>query len=274
MTTQWSYSHTQLALWKLCKRRYYNKYLLGKEEPRTPNMAAGTWLCQNPIEELYENGLGLFNDVYWESVWANFLAEFGGDSTFDDPIFTINLAKQILAAYKANPVQGKVIEIEKCFIYELGEGLQYISIPDLVVEKRRDPILLGGFEHPFHRTTWDIKLKTFTQRYAGDTLYANAPLSPFDDQCLGQAICSDSCRFGHIQFFIGKKDGVLIGPVYQEHTVSDIFKAEWILETEAEIREIECWKRSPKTYPWPKNDQACRAYGKSCHYLNNCRFGF
>src|SRR3990167_7307793 len=109
MEKPWTYSHTQLALWKLCKRRYYNQYVLGKKEPKTVNMAAGAWLAQNPIEDWEKckrEGVDLntLDSSGWQAIWANFLAEFGGDDTFDDPIFTIALAKKILTAYKANPV--------------------------------------------------------------------------------------------------------------------------------------------------------------------------
>ena len=264
----WTYSHTQLALWKLCKRRYYNKYVLGKLEPKTPNMAAGTWLAQNPIE-LWESverqhlsdwvGDG---STFWESIWANFLAEFGGDDSFKDKLFTLKLAKQILAAYKANPVKGKVVEIEKRFFKEFDNDLRYQSKPDFVVETEA-----------VRRTTWDIKLKTFNQRFEGDTFYAQAPLSPFDDQCLGQAVCADAQAFGQIQFWLGKKDATLIGPVYVEQPVSPILAGEWIRETQEEMLDIEAW-RSTTTYPWPKNDQACHAFGRACSYRAGCNFGF
>jgi len=260
----WRYSHTQLAMWKRCKRLYYNAYVLGKKEPTTPNMAAGTWLAQNPIEdwERLERSAS-YIDSGWEAIWANFLAEFGGDDS-NSPIFTLGLAKRILAAYKASPVQGKVVEIERTYEKEFPGGYLYTSRPDLVVE-RVDSVA---------RTTWDIKLKTFNQARAGDTYYAKAELSAFDDQCLGQAILSGANAFGQIIFLVGKRDATLVGPLYLEQPVSQVLKAEWELETQSEIADIETWKRSALTYPWPKNTDACHAFGKDCHCLAACNFGF
>jgi hypothetical protein len=271
----WIYSHTQLALWKLCKRRFYNRYVLGKKEPKTPNMAAGTWLVQAPVEDVYATvGLKLQADspFYWDAIWANFLAEFSGDDSYKDPIFNLNLAKRILAAYKANPVQGKVVEIEKTFYKDFADGYRYSSRSDLIIEVERAK---EAFADPFStRITWDIKLRTFNQSRAGDTFFAKAELSQFDDQCLGQAILAGADAFGQIVFLLGKKDGTLIGPIYLEHRVDAILEVEWLLETEFEIKGIESWKRSSYTYPWPKNDQACHAFGKNCAHLTACNLGF
>ena len=269
--TQHVYSHTQLALWKLCKRRYFNRYMLGKKEPTTPNMAAGTWLAQFPIEE-WESAQRIDSPAWLEIVWANFLAEFGGDDSFKSPVFNLNLAKRILAAYKASPVQGKVVEIEKTFYKDFPGSeapLRYSSRPDLVVDH-------GELLESPVRTTWDIKLKTFYQSRADDTFNAKTELSPFDDQCLGQAVLAGAQAFGQIVFLVGKKDGTLVGPVYLEHSVSATLAAEWERETAVEINEIDQW-RTVNTLlrtPWPKNDQACHTFGKPCAYLNSCHFGF
>lgn len=261
MEKPWTYSHTQLALWKLCKRRYYNQYVLGKKEPKTPNMAAGTWLCQNPIEHWEQDRRSDADTNFWNTVWPNFLAEFGGDDLYKDPIFNLDLAKKIFTAYRANPVQGKVVEVEQRFFKYFPDGLRYQSKPDFVVERPT-------------RVTWDIKLKTFTQRFAGDTFYASAPLSVFDDQCLGQAVCTKADAFGQIQFWVGKKDATLIGPVYIEQPVNTVLATEWEQETINEMNSIENWRKYISRISWPKNDQACRAFGRDCSYLPHCNFGF
>lgn len=270
----WKFSHTQLSLWKLCKRKYYHYYVLNQKEPTTPNMSAGTFLCQEPIEAWHQERA--INDAFWESVWAGFLAEFGGDNSYDDPIFTLDLAKRILAAYKASPVQGKVVEIERTYEKEFPGGYVYISRPDFVVETEwtnHNPVTREWQE--VYRTTWDIKLKTFNQARAGDTFFASSPLSPFDDQCLGQAILSGADAFGQIQFFVGKKDGLLVGPVYVEQPVNPVLAAEWNWETEAVCSEIEEWRQGHwHTTPWPKNDASCHAFGRDCHCLASCQFGF
>jgi hypothetical protein len=184
-----------------------------------------------------------------------------------------------------------VVEIEKTFVKDFPGGLRYSSRPDFVVERGDATIARwagGSRESRFFagdnpdtiittqltRCTWDIKLKTFNQSRADDTFFAKADLSRFDDQCLGQAILAGADAFGQIVFLVGKKDGTLVGPIYLEHRVDAILEVEWLLETESEIKEIEAWKRSSSTYPWPKNDQACHAFGKPCGHLLSCNFGF
>jgi len=277
-TETWTYSHTQLALWKLCKRRYYNRYMLGKRKPTTPNMAAGTWLCQNPIEHYEQDGRSTDDINFWNTVWPNFLAEFGGDDSYKDPVFNLDLAKRILVAYKANPVQGNVVEIEQNFYKDFSDGLRYSSRPDFVTERVKTGRMayLGWPATGTERVTWDIKLKTFNQSRAGDTFFAKAELSQFDDQCLGQSILAGAQAFGQIVFLVGKKDGTLIGPVYLEHNVNPTLAEEWKRETNVEIGEIDQWRTVNALIgtPWPKNDQACYAFGKPCHHLVACNFGF
>lgn len=264
MEENWSYSHTQLALWKLCKRRYYNKYVRKLQEPKSPNMAAGLWLVQAPVEEYHQIGDQANIPVYWDSVWKNYIKELSGIDNL--PIFNVELAKQVQKSYVKTPLHGKVVDIERRFNLTLPDGQVYQSRPDFVVEA-------NGV-----RSTWDIKLMTFNQIRAGDTFYANkTPFYQMDDQCLGQAICANADFFGQIRFFVGKKDGLLIGPVYVEQPVSTILKAEWLLETQAEVRDIETWRKlldTQPTYPWPKNDSSCHAFGRLCHYFDGCNFGF
>ena len=276
-TKPWTYSHTQLALWKQCKRRYYNSYILGRKEPTTANMAAGTWLAQNNIYQ-WMSDEGYPEEPHWELLWANFLAEFGGDDSYDDPIFTLDLAKTILKAYRANPVQGKVISIEETFYKDLG-SYRYSSRPDLVVESPYiQSIANASLEIGYitKRTTWDIKLKTFNQTKVGDTWYVKPELSTFDDQCLGQAICAGADAFGQIQFWVGKKDGKVIGPVYVEQAVSATLAKEWEWETLAEMINIDSWKIANELVgnSWPKNDAACHNFGRPCPHLQSCLFGF
>jgi len=273
----WVYSHTQLALWKLCKRRYYNRYVLGKKEPTTPNMAAGTWLAQEPIEawEKCKNDDSIDWNYTIETLWPNFLAEFGGDESFKDRIFKLDLARRILAAYKANPVQGKVVEIEKTFVKDFASGLRYSSKPDFIVERDAWTEAGNGETHYTIVTAWDIKLKTFNQSREDDLYFAKAELSPFDDQGLGQAILAGAQAFGQIVFLLGKKDGTLVGPIYLEHPVNPVLATEWEQETVIELWDIERWRSwYTHSYPWSKNDQACHAFGKPCTYLPDCNFGF
>ena len=209
-TKPWVYSHTQLDLWRTCKRRYHWRYELGHKEPTTDNMAAGTWLVQNPIEDLLR-GEEIINEAYW----ANFLAEFGGTADYDGPLFTDKLPGKALAAYKANPVVGNVVEIEHTFEIELPGGIRYSSRPDLVVEREGKRVVL------------DIKLKTFNQARNGDEFFLKPALSPLDDQGISQAVCAGADAFGQIQFWLGKKDGLLRGPFYLEHPLNPVLAEEW-----------------------------------------------
>jgi len=250
------FSHTSLDLWRLCKRRWYRRYVRGSKEPPTDNMAAGIWLCQNPIEDWHQDK-GLL-----DSYWPNFLAEFGGDDSYDSPLFTKSLPQEVLAAYKETPVDGRIVEIEKRQRVLLASDCGYQSQPDMIVESERG------------RTAWDIKLKTFNQQRAGDTFFLKPALSPLDDQGMGQAVVHDCQAFGQIQFYLGKKDGLLYGPYYVEHPLNPVLADEWRSETIDAIQEIEHWLQRSARSPWPKNPQSCTAFGRRCEGWNECLFGF
>ena len=276
---KWVYSHTQLDLWRTCKRRYHWRYVLGNEEPTTDAMAAGTWLVQTPVENYV--GLQPFEptDAYWETCWANFLAEFGGDSSYDSGLFTPDLPRKVLAAYKVNPVVGKVVTIEETFYHDFPGGYRYSSRPDLVVERQ-----FVDVQHPSYQTetvtfavkriAWDIKLKTFNQARNGDEFFLKPALSPLDDQGISQAICAGADAFGQIQFWLGKKDGLLRGPYYLEHSLNPVLAEEWKQETISEIEDIEAFKECHSSYPWPKNPDACGKFGRVCPAWDACNFGF
>jgi len=260
----WVYSHTQLDLWRTCKRRYHWRYELGHKEPTTDNMAAGTWLVQEPIEKWELNNRYVDDDhgYSWEVGWANFLAEFGGDDTYDGPLFTPKLPVATLKAYKANPIVGNVVEIEYTFRIEMAGGVHYSSRPDLVVEREGK------------RVVWDIKLKTFNQARNGDEFFLKPTLSPLDDQGISQAVCAGADAFGQIQFWLGKKDGLLRGPFYLEHPLNPVLADEWKWETYWECMEIDNMKRHFESDSWPKNPDACNKFGRVCPAWDACNFGF
>jgi hypothetical protein len=273
----WTYSHSQLALWKLCKRKYYNTYLAeGRKKAKpTEAMAAGTWLVQNPIEHFEQDGRKDDDLNFWNTIWPNFLAEAGLHQSYDHPLFNMDLAKTVLKAYKKKPLLGKVVQIEKPFVKELAIGIFYKSIPDLVTETKIP--YTGSDGEPVGRTVihaWDIKLKTFSQSRAGDTYYVMPTLPSINDQGLGQMICSGAETFGQIQFWLGRKDGQVIGPVYLEQTRNLTLIEEWKSETVAECRSIEQWREYSESAPWPKNDNNCNAFNQPCQFKANCNFGF
>src|SRR5687768_12770334 len=96
----WCFSYTQLALFRLCPRRYYYRYVLGLEEPKTPAMSFGT-MIHDLIEIWLEGGNAEFvDDRHFEACWANYLAEIGETDTFDDPLYNLKTAKRCLDLYK------------------------------------------------------------------------------------------------------------------------------------------------------------------------------
>jgi len=267
------FSHTSLDLWRLCKRQWWHRYVNGDKQVTTDNMAAGTWLVQEPIEAFHRDDPNLGTPLAGDYIWANFLAEFGGDDSYEHPVFTPNLPKQVLSLYKQAPVEGVVFEIEKRFQVELKGGVKFQSKPDLVVERMvhsDEPIEVSGVCCNATRTAWDIKLKTFWARYPGATPEVE-PLLPFDDQGLGQALAATCDHFGQIRFYLDKRSGNLHGPVYVEEPVSRILLDEWENETVDTILEIESHLAWDHT--WPKNDKACKAFGRVCAFLEHCKFG-
>lgn len=277
------YSHSSLDLWRLCKRRWHRRYVRGIKEETSANMAAGTWLAQEPVEA-WENlrlqGSVMTNlpDVTLDACWANFLAEFGGNDDYDSPMFDKELAPAVLRAYQANPVPGKVVAIEEMLQVELAPGVFYQGKPDFVVEQ------VAGSQveswEPFKdrdiisRIAWDIKLKTFNQARVGDDYFMKPAIHPFDDQGYGQAALAGCESFGQIQFFLGKKDGILHGPYYIEQPINPILMEEWKDETVRTVREIESYLLLNERVPWPKNPQACGAFGRTCSGYQECQFGW
>lgn len=260
MPNDWTYSHTQIEMWRSCQRLYHDVYVLGHKKPTTPNMAFGTWMLHTPIEG-YVQGYDWTPDA-WEGLWANYLAEFGGDDDFDDPIFTLKTAKKCLDLYKKSPIEGDVQAVEEKFYYEFPDGLRYVSKPDFIVEQAAHPH--SGYA-PM-RYTVDLK---FT------TAFKVAPLLPYDDQLLGQAIVCKADGFIRATFKADRKSGRVEGPAYEEHALDKTLVDEWIEETWATCREIKSWRQ--KTHAtWVKNPNNCFRYGvdNPCHRLGICKGGF
>jgi len=249
--TDWTYSHTQLSTYAACKRLYHDRYVLGIKEPTTAPMAYGTHMLHGPIETYLRSGSVLDHD--WELAWANFLAAIGQDETYDDPIYTLKTGKRCLSLYKASPIEGDVQCVEDKFYYTFPDGHRYVSIPDFVVGRETA------------RFTVDLK---FTTKWKLD------PLLPYDDQCLGQAICAGADGFIRMTFKADKKSGKVEGPYIEEHLVDPVLRDQWIGETWNTCREIESWRKLTGAR-WPKNDQHCYKYGggKPCYRLGDCKAG-
>jgi hypothetical protein len=255
MSGDWTYSYTQLKLWRECKRKYRYRYIDGIRDASTPAMCFGT-LVHNGIED-WIDPLGV-PEIPWEMHWANFLADCGETDTFRHPAYNLDTAKRCLDLYKRSPVAGRVLEIEQSQVYTFPVGYRYQSKADFVVQLPDAPPELAE-----RRYTVDFKTTTSWQV---------DPLLPFDDQLLGQAVCNNTDGFVRVTFQIDKKTGKVTGPHIEEQALDPILKAEWLAETEATISEIENTRRAGQV--WPKNGpSACMAYGRECPHMARCAVG-
>lgn len=263
----WTYSFSQLSLWRTCKRRYYHRYVLGQPEPTTPAMRFGT-LVHDAIETyLQDDGLSVDWQATWEALWANFLAEIGESESFDDPCYNLKNAKRCLDLYKQYPLEGKVTSVEEPYYVAFAEGFRYVSKPDFVV----------GVDEPYPTSldnppvTWKLYRKTVDIKTT-TSFKVVAPLLPYDDQLLGQALAAGADAFCRYTFPIDRKTGHVGEPVIEECPVDPIQAERWRGETLAEILEIESWRKKTGA-SWPKNSDACRAYSRDCPYIRSCSYG-
>ena len=252
----WVYSHTQVALWQLCHRKYVEMYAPVErpiEKPSEP-MAFSNWLVHKPIEN---EAMGISHN--WELYYANYLAEIGAGDGYDTPIYTIKTAKKILDRWKANPVQGKVSAVEHTHIIELPNHLKYSSRADLMVGN----------------ATVDLKMKTCWSRYKGDWP-VHRPLSPIDDQLLGQAICADQTYFARWMVYVDKKSGNVSEPFVEDHPVDPQLAERWLQEMTLLTTDMENARVAynvTKRCLTPKNTANCFAFGRECEFLTKCEFG-
>jgi hypothetical protein len=126
------YSHTSLRLWRLCKRRWYHKYVLGKREATSINAAFSTWLVHTPIEQTIQG-----QQVDWEACWRNCLKESGQADDFKHSLFNVAVGKQLLSLYLESPVEGIVSSIETTKLFTFVSGSCYSSKPDFLVKNGR-----------------------------------------------------------------------------------------------------------------------------------------
>lgn len=274
-TKPWTYSHTQLSLYRLCPRRYWRRYIAGFEEKPTPAMAFSTHLIHNPIESWV--GLEHPNNAWpylWDLAWLNFLAEIGESDSYKDPIYNLKTAKRCLELYKESPVDGKVVAVEEKVYQFFGNSFRYVSKPDFVVEEDRVRVA------PWR---WTVDLK-FT------TAWEVKPLQPDDDQLLGQAITHGADGFYRVTFHYNKRaktgilSGAVIGPIIERCLVDEALKTEWITSTLRTIQDIEDDRRRVRVFglapfqsvgggSWIKNTDSCYAYGRECEGRSMCKSG-
>lgn len=248
------YSHTSLSLAQLCLRRWYYRYELGLKEP--PSLAASysTWMIHKPVEAWVSYGQDRAVDweASYEDWWREMLTELHLPPDFEDGLYNLPNAKRALALYVRNPIPGKVLAVEsRSEPMSLPNGQTYISIPDFLIQNERG------------LSTVDIKM---TSGFKQD------PLSPFDDQFLGQAIPLGADGFYRVTIMGDKKSGKisLLEPEWQP--VDPVLAAEWQDETTALTGLLERLQGGSECI-WPKNGEACHAFGRECPHIGRCVLG-
>ena len=249
----WTYSHTQLNLYRLCPRRYYERYILpppeeALKESLSLSQEYSKYVIHPGIEHFHNSNSKFSLDLSIEK----FLSVPGVSR--EECEWARPLALSILASYALNPIKGQVTHVErdgKLFLDDIVDGTpkkwQFISKPDLVVE------------NPDAVT--DIKFTTSTRPY---------PLKPFDDQMLGQAIVWEKPMFRRYQICVDAKTMTLKDIVVEEHGVDPLLRDNWFERTIKTMRDIE---ESRRTNLWTEHDHACGAFNRQCPYYGSCVYG-
>lgn len=244
-----TYSHTSLSLWRLCKRKWYYRYILKHQIVMSIQAIFSIHLVHKPLAAFF-GGV----DVEWEKYFADFQKKIGAD--VGDALHTIAAGQQILEHVQHTPPLLQNIKAEPRTFYHFKVA-HYTSRPDLV-----------GFRDELRFTVdWkytESKWKTDRQPWPVKELL------PYDDQLLGQAICAEADGFIRGIVRCNPKSGQLADVVYQEQLVDDALREEWLSETEVTICEAE---QAIATNQFPKNEDACFAFGRPCEFIAMCKRG-
>lgn len=251
-TSTWTYSHTQLSLFRLCPRRYYERYILPP-----PEIAL---IESDSIQQIYSRtvihpGIEAFHHSSNNSFDLELsIKEFRGSNicqNIDTAPWDKTLAEAILASYALNPIDNPThvesegrIKLDDTVTGEKNK-FQFMSRPDFVTDD----------------STADLKF-TLTAR--------PVPLKPFDDQLLGQAITFKKQKFQRYQIQVDGKTWKLKDIVLEEHPVDDLLRQNWFERTVKTMRDIEECRR---VNLWTEHDHACGAYGRQCPYMGSCVYG-
>jgi hypothetical protein len=261
-----TYSHTSLSLWRLCKRRWYNRYVKHIKEPSNLQAAWSVNMVHKPIELTQAAGTVL-SEAQWLACFEGFRNDVGNPN-FEDHIHTVGTSKRIFDAIACTPTGLENIRAESTFFLPFSNLTRYSSKPDII-----------GTREGRHFTV-DFK---YTERAwkTATTPWPVKPLLPYDDQLLGQSILAEADGYMRGTIAVEPKTGKIAGPIFEERLVDGQLRKEWLAETKATIEDIERWlwdwewkgKHHEQT-PWPKNTDACNAFGKPCSYLISCKTGW
>src|SRR6185369_14209273 len=126
----------------------------------------------------------------------------------------------------------------------------YVSKPDFMVED------IDGL--------WTVDLK-FTQAYQ------IKPLTPDNDQMLGQAIINKAVGFYRVTFQVMPRTYELNGPIIERHLVDPALAEEWLEDTKITISNIISARLA--SY-FEKHTDSCWAYNRLCEFKSDCVAGF
>ncbi len=247
----WTYSFSQLDLYRLCPRRYYERYMLpppeiALQESVSLTMIYSATVIHPGIESLHHSNSTFNLDLS--------IAKFRADSrvSIRTDAWDRKLADAIFASYKVNPIPDAVQFVER-------EGR--IKIDDIITGEKNKYQFLSKPDFVTELSTWDIKLTMSTRPY---------PLKPFDDQMLGQAIVWERPAFNRYQVIVDPKTFELNDIVVEGFAVDSLLRENWFQRTLRTMRDIE---ESRRTNLWVEHDRACGAFGRVCPYMGSCVYG-
>lgn len=252
------YSHSSLDKYDLCPRRFYYHYELGLREPQGLAAAYSTHLIHAPIEAYVRDWLGggagraaIDWDATYDAYWLEFRRELDLMPDFDDVLYSLANAKRVLAMYVKDPIDGDYIAVEERGYLTFPNGMQYVSIPDFLVRNERG------------LSTVDLKMTSG---------WKIPPLSPYDDQFLGQAIPLGADGFYRVTIQGDKKSGRITLLPAEWQPVDPVLAGEWRDEVAQQIDLIE-QDRLRVRGNWRKKDKNCNAFGRECTWKGRCEIG-
>jgi CRISPR/Cas system-associated exonuclease Cas4 (RecB family) len=236
LSPSWYFSHSQLSLFQLCPRRYYEVYIQGRREPARASAEFSTRFVHEPLVDRWKFGADL-TDEWWTEQWAKV------DTTAWPAYATLPTArtahKQVWDTYPELPTWVQFAE--RTYKVELTHGVWYHSRPDFVT------------------ANFPIDIKFSTAR--------NYPeLASFDPQFVGQAFATGKDTFARLLIWLqyGKKKPEV---VLEEVPLLDSVLSEWKCE---QMQLIEQIRECCEVNVWPKHRSSCGAFGVQCPAFDRC----
>ena len=249
----WTYSHTQLSLYRLCPRRYYERYILPPPEIAiieavSKQQVYSSLVIHPGIEALHTNRSTPFDLELSIKEFREHEVVSGEDTS----VWDLLLAESILESYSANPITPSPTHVER-------EG--HMKIDDILTGEKNKYQWLSKPDFVNDESTIDLKFTLSHRPF---------PLEPYNDQMLGQAITWNKPKFQRYQICVDKKTMTLTDILVDEHFVDDLLRQNWFERTYKTMHDIE---RARAENLWPEHDHACGAYAKVCPFKAGCVTG-